>query len=67
MWTATVEADRDPVTGKRRRVVVRAKTKTAAMTKVNQACQSIASGVRADPGLTVGRFLTDWLKVVVAG
>jgi integrase len=36
------------------------------MAKVNQARHVLASGVRADPALTVGRFLTDWLTVVVA-
>jgi hypothetical protein len=39
LWVATVEDERDPVTGSRSRVKVRAKTKAAAMEKVKSARQ----------------------------
>jgi integrase len=64
-WQATVELDRDPATGRRRRVWVRAKTKAEAMAKIAAARKQIDSGVRDEPGLTVGRFLTDWVELVL--
>src|SRR5579875_753798 len=65
LWVATVGDERDPVTGSRRRVKVRAKTKAAAMEKVRAHQQRLDAGVREEPKLTVGQFMTDWLAVVV--
>lgn len=65
LWVATVEDERDPMTGTRRRVKVRAKTKAAAMEKVRAHQKRLDAGVREDARLTVGQFMADWLAVVI--
>lgn len=60
-----MEDERDPVTGSRRRVKVRAKTKAAAMAKVRAHQQRLDAGVREDATLTVGELMANWLAVVV--
>jgi integrase len=66
LWVATVEDERDPVTGSRSRVKVRAKSKAGAMEKVKAHRKRLEAGVREEPKLTVGQFLADWLAVVVS-
>lgn len=65
LWTGTIESEPDPVTGKRKRAVVRARTKVAALEKMKEARQRLDLGVRHDAGLTVAQFLNDWLALVV--
>lgn len=66
LWCATVEAGRDPLTGKRRRVEVAAKTKAAALKKVEEARRAADAGLVVDRTLTLGPFLARWLETVVA-
>lgn len=65
LWVATVQDGRDPMTGTRRRVKVRAKTKAAAMEKVRAHQRRLDAGVRDEPKLTVGQFMAHWMAVVV--
>lgn len=67
-WEAAFEAERHPVTGKRRRIKVRARTKNEALKKLDQARENMAAGVEPGAGaMTVDAFLDDWLDTVVAG
>jgi integrase len=55
------------VTGRRRRVKVRAKTKAEAMAKLNAARDAHSRGATNGGAVTVGDFLDDWLAKVVPG
>lgn len=67
-WEATVEAGVDPVTGKRVRFKIRAKTKTQALARMREAREKVDRNVKPGAGaITVGRFLDEWLKTVVDG
>jgi integrase len=65
-WVATVELGRDPLTGKRQRVKVRAKTKREVVRQVQEA-QRRAPGVATSGGsVQLGEFLESWLSSVIA-
>lgn len=67
-WEAAFEGDRDPVTGRRQRIKVRARTKGEALAKLDQKRREFASGATPGAGaVTVADFLDDWLKKVVPG
>jgi hypothetical protein len=63
-WVATVEDERDPATGTRRQIELRAKTKATALAKANEHRKRLDAGIREQPRLTVEQFLTEWLTVV---
>ncbi|HLI01726.1 MAG TPA: hypothetical protein VKV06_13150, partial [Acidimicrobiales bacterium] len=48
-WVATVEDDRDPATGRRRQVKLRAKTKAAALEKAKEHRKRLDAGIRDQP------------------
>ena len=67
-WEMTVEAGRDPLTGKRRRFKIRGATKQEALRRARDARKQAEAGVA--PGLgavTLGAFLEHWLNTVVTG
>lgn len=65
LWVATVEDERDPATGRRRQVKLRAKTKAVALDKAKEHRKRLDAGIRDQPRLTVEQFLTEWLSVVL--
>ena len=65
LWVATVEAGRDPVTGKRQRRKVKAKTKAEALRRAKIMRDQLEAGVSPDGTLTVATFLDRWLATVV--
>jgi integrase len=64
-WVATVEDQRSLMTGKRRQVKLRAKTKAAAVAKASEYRKRRAAGITAEPDQTVEAFLTGWIDYVV--
>lgn len=61
-----VETDRDPTTGQRRRVKVRAKTKREAVQKMRAGQDRLStSGAVAEPSVTLERFLRSWTADVL--
>lgn len=65
-WVGVVEAGRDPVTGKRRRPKVKAKTKAEAQRRLKALMAEVEVGVIRDGNLTLERFLNTWMDTVVA-
>ncbi len=66
LWVGVVEADRDPSSGQRRRVKVRAKTKAEAVRKMRAEQDRVsASGAPQEPSVTVERFLRSWTADVL--
>jgi hypothetical protein len=58
-WTATVEAPRDPVTGRRRQLRARARTKTEVLAKAAGAKRRAEAGVPSrQAGMTVAACST---------
>ena len=53
--------------GKRVRKVVTAKTRAEALAKLREVQRAAAQGVQADGRMTVGAWLSHWLKTVVEG
>jgi integrase len=67
-WLATVEAGADPVTGKRRRLAVRGKTKTEALAKLRTARERAEAGVPSrEAAVNLTKWLEHWLHTVVEG
>ena len=67
-WEAAFEGERHPVTGRRRRIKVRARTKNEALKKLDEAREGVAAGVQPGAGaITLAAFLDDWLDTVVTG
>ncbi len=67
-WLAMVEAGSDPVTGKRRRLVVRGKTKTDALGKLRTARERAEAGVPSREGsVNLAKWLDHWLNTVIDG
>ena len=67
-WLAMVEAGADPVTGKRRRLVVRGKTKTEALGKLRTARERAEAGVPSREGsVNLAKWLDHWLNTVIDG
>jgi len=67
-WEMTVEAGRDPLSGKRRRFKVRGATKAEALRLARDARKQAEVGVAPGAGaMTLGNFLRRWLDTVVAG
>lgn len=66
LWVGVIEGERDPATGKRRRVKVKAKTKTEALRKIRDERKRIDSGdTRLEPTMTVKQFLQSWTTDVL--
>ncbi|MDA8285586.1 MAG: hypothetical protein M0Z42_20315 [Actinomycetota bacterium] len=66
LWAGVVETDRDPTTGQRRRVKVRAKTKAEAVQKMRAEQDRLSTtGAVAEPSVTVERFLRSWTADVL--
>jgi integrase len=66
-WVATVEGGRDPVTGRRRRRKVKARTKREVLAKAKQLREQTEAGMVAGAGtVTFGGLLERWLSTVVA-
>jgi integrase len=65
-WVATVEAGRDPVTGRRRRRKVRAPSKPEALAAARQIRDQVDAGVDGTGAGTFGAFLDRWLNTVAA-
>jgi len=66
LWTGVVETDRDPTTGQRRRVKVRAKTKAEVVVKMRAEQDRLStSGAATEPSVTVERFLRSWMADVL--
>lgn len=67
-WKGTVEAGFDPITGKRRRLVVYGKTKAEVLDKMQAARERAATGTPSRLGaITVAEWLDHWLKTVIDG
>ena len=66
LWVATVELGRDPVTGRRQRRKVKAKTKAEALRRAKVMREQLDAGITPDGTLTVTNFLDQWLETVVA-
>jgi integrase len=67
-WLAMAEAGPDPVTGKRRRLVVRGKTKTDALAKLRTARERAEAGVPSREGsVNLATWLDHWLSTVIDG
>lgn len=67
-WLGMVEAGADPITGKRRRLVVRGKTKPETVAKMRSARERANAGVPSKLGaITLSDWLDHWLKTVVDG
>ncbi|MGH9064257.1 MAG: site-specific integrase [Acidimicrobiales bacterium] len=64
-WRATVEAGRDPVTGKRRRKVVRGKTKTDVLRQLAELRRQADRGIGFGPSINLGLWLDQWFADVV--
>lgn len=68
LWEAAFEGERDPVTGQRERIKVRAKKKADVLAKLDKKRQEYARGATPGAGaVTVGAFLDRWLKQVIEG
>jgi integrase len=66
-WVATVEAGRDPTTGRRLRRKVKARTKREVIAKAKQLREQTDAGIVAGAGaVTFGALLDRWLSTVVA-
>jgi integrase len=66
LWVGGLEAERDPATGRRRRVRVTARTKAEAMRKMRLERDRVDSGqVPEDPSMTVEQFLRLWTTEVL--
>lgn len=65
LWVVTIEEARDPGTGRRRRVKFYGTTKAIALEKARDYRKLVDGGARPQPGLTVEKFLNDWLTVVL--
>ena len=67
-WKGTVEAGADPITGRRRRLVVYGKTKAEVLDKMQAARERAAAGTPSRFGtITVAEWLDHWLKTVIDG
>jgi integrase len=66
LWVATVETGRDPMTGKRQRRKVKARTKAEALRRAKVVREQVEAGVTPDGTLTVAKFIDRWLGTVVA-
>lgn len=64
-WRATVEAGRDPVTGKRRRKVVRGKTKADVLRQLAELRRQADRGIGFGPSINLGPWLEQWFANVV--
>jgi integrase len=66
-WECIEEIPKDPVTGKRRRITARGKTKPEAKAKLEQKVREITEyGLTTDPtqsGITFEQLAQEWLKV----
>jgi hypothetical protein len=66
LWVGVVEAERDPETGRRRRVKIKATTKTDTIRKMRVERERLAAGqAPLDPSMTVERFLRSWATDVL--
>jgi integrase len=68
LWVATIEAGRDPVTGRRLRRKVKARTKTLVLLKADETRRQLAAGVEVGgASTTLAVFAKKWLATVVTG
>ena len=68
LWAATIELQRDPDTGKRRRKVVRARTKRGVLARRDAVGVTIAQGLPVpDSRTTTEAYLRGWLDDVLPG
>lgn len=64
-WRVVVEAGRDPVTGKRKRLSLTCATKQEAEREEARLKHQVATGLELEPArLTVGQYLERWLEAV---
>ena len=67
-WDSTVDVERDPSTGRRRRIKVHGATKTEALQAARRARERAAAGiVPSASSVTVAEWLEHWLATVVDG
>jgi len=67
-WKGTVEAGPDPITGKRRRLVVYGKNKAEVLDKMQAARERASAGAPSRLGaITVADWLDHWLRTVIDG
>jgi integrase len=67
-WKGWVEGGFDPITGKRRRLVVYGKTKADVLDKMQAARERAAAGTPSSLGaMTVAKWLDHWLQIVIDG
>jgi integrase len=66
-WEGTADVERDPLTGARRRVKVRGRTKAECLGKLQQAQTDASEGITTRGTTTVGAWLDHWLTTAVAG
>ncbi|MGH9062819.1 MAG: tyrosine-type recombinase/integrase [Acidimicrobiales bacterium] len=64
-WRATVEAGRDPVTGKRRRKVLRGKSKADVLRQLAEVRRQADRGIGFGPSIKLNLWLDQWFADVV--
>ena len=65
-WVAAIDLGTGP-DGQRHRIVRKAQTKKEVLAKLKEAAAArVDSGITDTSGMTLGRFLHDWLNVVIA-
>ncbi len=68
LWAATIELPRDPRTGRRRRKVVRAKTKRSALDRRDSVRATLTLGLPVPDGRTTTEaYLHGWLSDILPG